>query len=302
MRFTQLDGFLAVVEQGSIRAASRQLGISQPALSKSLALLERELGSTLLERTVSGAVATETGRTFLARAKAIRADLQRARDEIAHLQGARGGRLTIGSSAAPAFELIPQTIADVCVDYPGAFVRLIEVIDQASLQGLRDGSLDLAVAPLPANRSDVGSDISVRPLYRNRVLLAVRRGNLLARARSLRELVDAEWVRAGTPAGPARVVDEAFVAAGLPPPRYRVQCETVLALSELAASGDFVAIVPQQVLAPERGGGRLLRINVKEHIEPISIAILTRAQAPLTPLARDFIRLLRYRAQRKKAL
>jgi len=122
-----------------------------------------------------------------------------------------------------------------------------------------------------------------------------RRGNPLARARSLRELVDAEWVRAGTPAGPARVVDEAFVAAGLPPPRYRVQCETVLALSELAASGDFVAVVPQQVLAPERGGGRLVRIAVREHIAPVSIAVLARAQAPLTPLAREFIRMLRDR-------
>jgi DNA-binding transcriptional LysR family regulator len=302
MRFKQLDGFLAVVEHGSIRAASRQLGISQPSLSKSLATLERELGTSLLERTVSGAVPTVIGRTFLPRARAIRADLQRAREEIAHLRGERGGRLAIGSSPAPAFELIPQTIADICAAYPGAFVRLFEMIYPASLQGLRDGSIDLAVAPLPAKRADVGSDISVRTLYRNRVLLAVRRGNPLARARSLRELVDAEWVRAGTPAGPARVVDEAFAAAGLPPPRYRVQCETVLALSELAASGDFVAIVPQQVLAPERGGGRLLRINVREHIEPVSIAILTRAQAPLTPLARDFIRLLRDRAQRKKVL
>lgn len=299
MRLTQLDGFLAVVEHGSVRAAARHLGISQPALSKSLAALERELGSTLLARTVTGAVPTAIGRAFLARARAIRADLQRAREEIAQLQGARAGRLTIGTSAAPAFEIIPQAIASFCAAHPGAFVRLVEVMYPGSLQGLRDGTLDLAIGPASADSTVAGTDIAVQALYCNRVMLAVRRGNPLARASSLRDLVDAEWVRAGTPEGPARVVDDAFAAAGLPPPRYRVQSETVLALSELAASSDLVAVVPEQVLAPERGGGRLVRIAVREHIEPVQIAILARAQLPPTPLAREFIRILRERAARR---
>lgn len=298
MRLAQIDGFLAVVEHGSIRAAARAMGLSQPALSKSISMLERDLGCSLLGRDVTGAVPTEIGRAFLLRAHAIRSDLQRAKDEIAQLRGMSGGRITIGTSAAPAFAVVPQAVVALQLRNPGAFVRMVEIIYPAAIQGLRDGSLDLAVGPVPARLADVGSEIQVTVLYRNRVLLAVRRGHPLATARSLRELGDAEWIRAGTPEGPARVVDEAFARAGLPGPRYRVQCESVLALAELAAASDFVAVVPQQVLAREGASDRLLNIRVAERIEPVQIALFTRARPPLTPMARELVQLLRDQIRR----
>ncbi|MDX1375438.1 MAG: LysR family transcriptional regulator, partial [Burkholderiales bacterium] len=93
MRLTQIQQFLAVVDAGSIRGAARELGLSQPALTKSLRQLEDELGATLVTRSVRGAQATEFGRAFLARARAVSADLRRAREEIAQLRGAREGSL-----------------------------------------------------------------------------------------------------------------------------------------------------------------------------------------------------------------
>ena len=86
MRLSQIRDFLAVADTGSIRAAARSLGLTQPALTKSLRQLEAELGAVLVTRSVRGIVFTALGQAFLTRARSIDGDLRRAREEIAQLQ------------------------------------------------------------------------------------------------------------------------------------------------------------------------------------------------------------------------
>ena len=64
MRLTQIRDFLAVVEAGSINAAARKLGVSQPGLTKSLGSLEAELSASLLKRTPTGVTLTRLGQAF----------------------------------------------------------------------------------------------------------------------------------------------------------------------------------------------------------------------------------------------
>ena len=71
MKLTQLSYVAAVAERGSLRAAARHLGIAQPAFSRSIAELERELGAPLFERRARGMVATPLGQAFVRRATAI---------------------------------------------------------------------------------------------------------------------------------------------------------------------------------------------------------------------------------------
>lgn len=299
MRLSQLDGFIAVVEHGSIRAAARTLGISQPALTKSLQLLEQDLGAELLRRSIAGAEPTDFGRAFLVRARSVQADLRRAREEIGQLQGERFGRISLGTSAAPALELVPQAVGRLRERYPGVFVRLLELLHPASTQALRDGTIDLAIGPRAKAGAD--DDVKVVPLYRNHLVIAVRRGHPLAGARSLRELAGAAWLRAGTPAGPARVVDEAFAEAGLPAPEYGVQCESALALAGLAATSDLVAVLPHQILDRLGPQGALVRVAVREAIRPVEIAIFTLARTPPTPAVKELIAILVQLARRARS-
>jgi DNA-binding transcriptional LysR family regulator len=298
VRFSQLDGLIAVVDHGSIRAAARALGVSQPALTKSLKLLERDLGAELLRRSIAGAEPTDFGRAFLVRARSIQADLRRAREEIGQLQGERFGRISLGASAAPALELVPQAIGRLRERYPGVFVRLLELLHPASTQALRDGTIDLAIGPRPRAKAGTDDDVNVVPLYRNQLVIAVRRGHALAAARSLRELAGAAWLRAGTPEGPARVVDEAFAEAGLPAPEYRMQCESALALAGLAATSDLVAVLPHQLLDRLGPDGALVRVAIREAIRPVEIAIFTLARTPPTPAAKALIAILVQLARR----
>src|SRR5258706_16481683 len=110
MRLSQIRDFLAVTETGSIRAAARSLGLTQPALTKSLRQLEAELGAVLVTRSVRGIVPTDLGQAFLARARSIDGDLRRAKEEIAQMQGSREGALSVGASTAPAMGVLPRAV------------------------------------------------------------------------------------------------------------------------------------------------------------------------------------------------
>ena len=91
MRLSQIRDFVTVVESGGIRAAARKLGVSQPAITRSVRGLEAELHTRLLQRTPTGVVLTEPGRAFLARARAAQAELRKVlsvrQEAIATLSG-----------------------------------------------------------------------------------------------------------------------------------------------------------------------------------------------------------------------
>ena len=81
MKLTQLRDLVAIVKHGSLRSAARHLELAQPALTRSIRTLERELGVTLFEREVRGMVLTAAGRLFYERAAMAMNQLKRATEE-----------------------------------------------------------------------------------------------------------------------------------------------------------------------------------------------------------------------------
>jgi len=296
MRLTQIRDFLAVIESGSIRAAARGLGLSQPALTKSIRQLEEELGATLVTRSVRGAHATEFGRAFLARARSVSADLRRAREEIAQLRGVREGHLAVGSAPGPALDLLPRALPVLRARWREANIRVTDVSPSEVLPALREGALDLALSVRFGPLVEVASDIQVDPLYTIDPAIIARRGHPLAAARSLAALAEAEWVRTGPP-GFTPALPQAFEAAGLPAPRYRVDCQSFLALPEFVAQSDLLAVVPWQIAAREEAAGRVVRVRVREALPAREISLFRRADVPLTPIARECVEILRRAAR-----
>ncbi len=293
MRLSQIRDFLAVAETGSIRAAARSLGLSQPALTKSLRQLEGELGAVLVQRSVRGIVPTEAGLAFLARARSIDGDLRRAREEIAQLSGSRIGALSVGASTAPALGTLPHAIGKLRLRWLEAKIRIADTSFPNVLAELRQGRFDLALAPQFGAAPIPRAEFEVEVLYRNEVVVAARKGHPKAKARSLREFESGEWLRSGPVGGPSTVLDDAYAALGLSPPDCRVQCESFVALPEIVAASDLVAMVPWQMLELPQARGRLVRVPVREKLRPIEINLLTRAGIPLTPIARDFVAILK---------
>src|ERR1700760_1481398 len=106
MKLTQLTYAAAVAERGSLRAAARHLRIAQPAFSRSIAELERELGAPLFERRARGMVPTPLGQAFVRRATGILNDVRRAQDEFEQLRGNAVGSITVGLSIAAHLQLL----------------------------------------------------------------------------------------------------------------------------------------------------------------------------------------------------
>jgi len=300
MRLTQIRDYLAVIDTGSFRAAARALGLSQPALTKSIRQLEEELGAVLVTRSVRGAQATEFGRAFLSRARAVSADLRRAREEIAQLSGARTGSLTIGTAPGPALDLLPRALPLLRERWCEASVRVMDVSPPEVLPGLREGLLDLALSVRIGPLREVASDCLAEPLYTIKPVIIARRGHPRAGARSLAELAEVEWVGTGAP-GYTPALPQAFEAAGLAPPRYRVDCQSFLALPEFVAQSDLLAVVPSQIAAREEVSGRIVRVRVKEPLPIREISLFRRADVPLTPIARECLAILHDTARRARA-
>lgn len=299
MRLNQIRDFLATVEAGSIRAAARRLALSQPALTKSLRQLEDELGAVLLTRGVRGARPTELGRAFLARARAVSADLRRAREELAQLGGSGTGSLSIGSAPGPALSLLPAALARVRTRWPEATFRVVDVSPSGVLPALREGALDFAVCASVGPLAGASAEYAVEPLYLNDAAIVARPGHRLARARRLAALAAAEWVRSGYP-GDSSALPEMFRQAGLPPPKYRFDCPSFLMVPELVAMTDLLAVVPWQIAAREARAGRLARVPLLDKLPPRQISLYRRADVPLTPIARQCTEILREEARRQR--
>ncbi len=299
MHLNQIRNFLATVEAGSIRGAARGLAVSQPALTKSLRMLESELGAVLLVRGVRGARPTELGRAFLARARAITADLQRAREELAQLRGSESGSLSIGTAPGPALSLLPAALARVRARWPEATIRVVDISPSGVLPALREGALDFAVCASVGPLAGAGAEYAAEFLYANDAAIVARHGHPHSRARRIAALAGTQWVRSGFP-GDSSAVPELFRKAGLPAPSYRVECPSFLTVPELVARTDLLAVVPWQIAARETRAGRLVRIPLREKIPPRQINLYRRPDVPLTPIASHCAEILRLEARRQR--
>src|SRR4029450_13189440 len=110
--------FRAVARAGSISAAARELGWTQPAVSQHLRALERSVGCALLLRGAGGGELTEPGRVLLARGDAPAVQLHMAEEELADLTELRRGRVRLAAYPSAAATLVPRAVAGMRARHP----------------------------------------------------------------------------------------------------------------------------------------------------------------------------------------
>jgi len=285
----QLDNFVAVAETGSIRAAARGLGVSQPAITKSVRGLENQLHAQLVQRTPHGVTLTTAGRGFLARVRAAQSELRKAQEEVA-LGGANAAAVALGLGPVAAVMVAPQVLARFHREVPGASIRAVEGFPPALLPLVRDGTLDIAIGPKLDTHLDPA--LAFRPLFREDFAVVGRNGHPLRQARSLAQLVDAHWAalwKSGLPNGP---LDRIFAAAGLPLPRQLVQCESYNLVVSVVARTDMLTLLSRRSLALPLARDSLQVIPLKEQHPQLTVGMFTRADVPLTKHAAALARVL----------
>ncbi|MGC1302162.1 MAG: LysR substrate-binding domain-containing protein [Caulobacteraceae bacterium] len=283
MKYRYVRAFLAIVETGSIRTASRRLGVSQPALTKTLQELEALLGASLITRTAQGSAPTEFGRAFFARAKFIDEELRRAQEEIDQMRGGKDGAVSVGLSPVASLLMAAEALSRFRLSFPNARVKIADGIFDLQLAGVRQGRFDFAIGGLPP--SALGPDVEAEPLFRNRLAPWVRQDHPLAGARSLADLTDADWVFTNDDPNFLKLVHLHFEHLKLPPPRVALTCESFPTVLELIPKTDLVALFPESLTANPLVAARMVPIPVEEPPPTTSLSLIKRSGVPLTPVA-----------------
>lgn len=250
----------AIADTGSIRAAAAALAITQPALSRSIRAMEKELGVTLIERGLAGTELTAAGATLLKYSRIIEANLSLAEKELSDLRQ-HGGvleRISFGMSwlaelliAAPLFEIMlskqPSVrLATSVGDYESLAPKLIS------------GKLEFLIGPPPIDATAAG--ISTRMLAEFPAVVLVRSSHPLAKVKrvTVSDLVEQKWILPAAGTLPRVTYDNFFLEHGVAPPvpMFEVQPLSPI-IRQLILDWDLVTMLPLIVAQPDIDSGLL---------------------------------------------
>ena len=272
-------------EAGSLSAAARAAGVTQPALTKQLARLERQLGVPLFVRSIRGVAPTEYGQALLPRARVVRAQLAQAAEALAQLRGQREGQVCVALSHLATVQLVPGVLPQFRARWPAVRLRLVAPTFALLMTGLREGRPDMAIVQLPGE--DPGPEFVVRPLLETTLAAVVRPGHPLARATALSALAEAkvDWVLPSEDSATGGALSEAFRRARLPLPRCTVTCETLTGVEAIVRATDLVAAMPVEVHDARGAASGLLRLPLAQAPRARNLSLVRWADNLLTPAA-----------------
>jgi DNA-binding transcriptional LysR family regulator len=144
MNLDVLKTYKVVIDRGSITAASRQLGISQPAVSMQIATLEDTFGAKLLTRTSYGVELTEAGKYVLSFADEIEKQFNQTIEAIANCKGEMKGVLNIAASNIPGMFVLPKRLNQFRRLYPQVNVSLEITNSRTAIDKLLSGEVHIA--------------------------------------------------------------------------------------------------------------------------------------------------------------
>ena len=150
--WNQLKAFLETAETGSLSAAARKLGLTQPTLSRQVAAIERRMGVTLFERVGKSMALTPTGLDLLEHARAMGAAAEALRLAATGRLQAVGGVVSVSATDAVAAHLLPPLVRRLREQEPGI---AIEVISSNALSDLLRREADIAIRHVKTEQPDL---------------------------------------------------------------------------------------------------------------------------------------------------
>jgi DNA-binding transcriptional LysR family regulator len=267
----QLRAFIAVVDQGGFTAAGDRLELSQPAVSRAVASLEKELGSPLLIRSRDGVALTTAGATALTHAREAVRHLGLMHTEVVALADQVIGSLNVASLPSATGTLIAPHLRAFADRYPAVAIRLLEGSEQEVQDWLDRGAADVAVVRLPVrglSAAFLGEQLMMAVLPVGHPLSALDEVSYAALAREPFVQSTGGCAEVFNPV--ARQLNVEFDTA--------FEARELSAVVELVRGGLGVSILPS-VGASSPPDGVVLRPLVPRTVRPLGVAISASASA-----------------------
>ncbi|MGX9228345.1 LysR family transcriptional regulator [Streptomyces albus] len=269
----------AVATTGSFSGAARELGCTQPAVSQQMKALEAAAGTPLLVRSGREMRLTEAGEALVRHATGILAGLAAAEEEVAALAGLRAGRVWLVSFPSGSSTLVPTAVAAMRADHPGTRVSLVEAEPPRSVDMLRAGDCEIALA-FRYEAAPEWDDLVARPLLTDRLVGLVPEGHPFADADEvdIGTLAEEPWI-AGCPRCRRHLV-QVCEAAGFTP-RIDFATDDYPAVVGLVGAGLGVAVLPELAVESVRPKGtRPVRLGPEVRREVVALTLPDLAQVP----------------------
>lgn len=296
MNTKQIKYALALSEVLNFSQVAERLGVSQPALSKQIQHLEKELGVKLFDRNHSPLTLTPAGEFFVRSAREMVYQEEQLRKAMDQFQTGDSGRLVIGVTPFRSLYLMPELIKKIRRRYPGVSITLHEVSSAQLRKDAAEGKCDLAVVNLPVDTAL----LDVTPLEPDILVLAVHK--TMAQGLpvdtdgknwtvDIGQLRDVPFVALSPGQELRKLFDGLCTAAGFHP---TIAAEVVGVTSALAMAkaGVGAAVLPLQFVHSQNFDDNLSLYVIKNSLYSRQPAVVTRKGQVRTPYADFAIRLL----------
>lgn len=296
MNTKQLQYILALSETLSFSQVAEKLGITQPALSKQIQHMEKELGVQLFDRKRNPLSLTPAGEYFVRNAKELLYMEDQLRKGLERFQTGEYGRLTIGATPFRSFYLMPELIKKIRARFPGIQVTLCEVSSSVLRKEAAEGKYDLAIVNLPIDTSV----LNVVPLKPDVLVLAVHKSmaDLLPETQAGAPLeVDFSQVKqlpfvTLSPGQEMRQLLESLCAAADFYPNIAAEVIGVTTAWAMARAGVGAVLMPLQFVHSQDQDSDLLLYTVKNSPYTRQPVVVTRRDQIMMPYAEYALKIL----------
>ncbi len=290
MDFKQLNYFVHVADQGSFTKAASLLSIAQSALSHQVRQLETELDQALLYRNGRGVTPTDAGRRLLGHARGILMQVRRARDELSETRDAMVGHVIFGLPPTIARLVTVPVVKSFRNSFPKGTLGVVEALSASVVEWLLEGRVDIGLvynpAPLPS--------IEIQPLHQQEMFLISPRGTgteRLGKPLPLRELPRYPLIIPSRSNANRMLIEAQLSHLGLKP-QIAFEIDGIASVLDLVHEGYGHAVLP---LSSLRGHTLGRSFSARPIVRPrlnIQLSLVTSAQRPITPLARESLSLI----------
>lgn len=286
-----LEMLLAVAERGSIGAAARELGVSQPAVSARISDLERRMRLDLVERTPRGSRLTIVGATVADWARDVLVASDRLEAGALALRATRDSELRLSASMTIAEYLLPRWLTELAHRSPDITVALRVRNSRDVADDVTSGAADLGFV----EGVGVPSELRRQQVARDELVVVVGRRHPWARRRRstpVAELAAAALVLREPGSGTREALERALGKAGVDV-APRLVLASSAAIKSAVESGEGVTVLSRLVVADELRAGRLVAVDVDGLDMRRSLRAVWPSGVRLSQPARELLRCAR---------
>lgn len=281
--------FLLVARTCSFSETARMANLSQPALSRTIKLLEEDLGVRLFDRNSRNVMLTDAGAALVPIVERLTSDFDLAFRELDQTFSGERGRVVVGALPSVAADFLPKAIARFLQSRARVEVIVRENLTGGLLQNLQDRSIDISITIPPTGTSA----IRFEPMFEDEYVLVCRPDDLAAIPDPAPWHVFTQYpFVAMEPRSSVRMMtDSLFAAAGIDAPA-RFECTQLATVGGVIGEGLGISLLPKSTLPLMAVGKQISWRTTQAPIASRTIGICTLAERTLAPAAEAFRLLL----------